>query len=273
MNISARTKTLLDRLPKNHPLSASMKAAMTAALAAGEEFTAHKSQLSRDARMTPLGRSEALRAALTDKFGKALARAAQPVVKARKEIKARRDAMKVKAIDPTNSVAELRRMEMRTYLCSLDLIERQSLALTTESQLVLESIVTAEVPGLAGFGGRELAPVIPQIQQRYFEVTFADEIKALDEMETVVGEAEAAIAIARNDMQTAVDLHPYEFNELMKPVETIRPWITKDGLQVCEPLPNGKASYRPATEADLAFGVQYENLAAWQAAQGFADAA
>jgi hypothetical protein len=34
MNVSPRTKTLLDRLPKDHPLTPSMKAAMVSAAAA-----------------------------------------------------------------------------------------------------------------------------------------------------------------------------------------------------------------------------------------------
>jgi hypothetical protein len=65
-----------------------------------------------------------------------LARAKQPVVKARKEIKARRDALVIKAVDPTNIAAALERQEIRQWLRSLDLSARQAVALTTQDRLL-----------------------------------------------------------------------------------------------------------------------------------------
>jgi hypothetical protein len=63
MNISPRTKTLLDRLP-DHPLTPSMRTAMIAAAAASEGFAGHKIALGSDRRMTPLGQRQALHDAL-----------------------------------------------------------------------------------------------------------------------------------------------------------------------------------------------------------------
>jgi hypothetical protein len=269
MNISPRTKTLIDLLPKGHRLTPSMRDAIIAASAAGEQFGGRKIALQSDARMSALGRQQALNLSLTTNHGPALVRAGASVRKARAEHKARYAALKVKPIDTTNSVAELRRMEMRTYLCSLDLMERQSFALTTESQLVLESILTAEVPGLAGFG-TQLAQFLPQVEQRYREVVYPNELAELAALDDVIKPAEQAYHIARNEMRSTVDMHPHDFDELMKPVETIKPWLVDDDKQVCEIGSDGKPSYRKATETDRANGVRYDNFEAYQAAQGIA---
>lgn len=68
-------------------------------------------------------------------------------------------------------------------------------------------------------------------------------------------------------------MHPHDFETLMRSIETHRPWLTSDSTQVVEVGADGKASYRKANEEDIANGVRYENFAAWQAAQGLAEAA
>jgi hypothetical protein len=269
MNVSARTKTIIDLVPKGHRLTQPMIDAIIAASAAGEQFGGRKIALASDARMSALGRQQALNLSLTTNHGPALVRAGASVRKARAEHKAGYAALKVKPIDTTNSVAELRRMEMRTYLCSLDLIERQSFALTTESQLVLESILTAEVPGLAGFG-TQLAQFLPQVEQRYREVVYPNELAELEAMDAVIAPAEQAIHISRNEMRSTVDMHQYDFDQLMRPVETIKPWLVDDDKQVCEIDATGKPTYRAANETDRANGVRYDNFEAYQAAQGIA---
>jgi hypothetical protein len=270
MNISARTKTIIDLLPKNHPLTPSMRDAIIAASAAGEQFGGRKIALASDARMSALGRQHELNLSLTTNHGPALVRAGASVRKARAEHKAGYAALKVKPID-TNSVAELRRMEMRTYLCSLDLVERQSFALTTESQLVLESILTAEVPGLAGFG-TQLAQFLPQVEQRYREVVYPNELAELEAMDAVITPAEQAIHISRNEMRSTVGLHQHDFDQLMRPVETIKPWLTSDRKQIIQIDAAGRATYTPASQSERDNGVVY-NSDEHKAAQGLADAA
>jgi hypothetical protein len=285
MAISARTQTLLDRLPKDHPLTPAMEAAMVAAAAASEGFAGHKIALASDKRMTPLGQRQALQAALTGNHGKQWARANASVLRERKKITARRDALVVQAVDPANLAAALERQEIRAWFRSLDLGVRQSIALASKDRRILEALCSAP-PELSGIAGPKAAA---EIEDRYLELTYGDELSAIAAADAVVAEAEASMHIQRNELRSVLAVaevestdkegvtrrelvsvanNPRAFDELMRPLETIRPWITKDGLQVCEPLPNGKASYRAATEADLAFGVQYENLAAWQAAQG-----
>jgi hypothetical protein len=268
MNISARTKTLLDRLP-DHPLSASMRTAMIAAAAASEGFAGHKIALESDGRMTPLGKSHALKEALTGNHGKAWARANASVLKARKEITARRDALVIKAVDKTDLAGALERQEIRQWFRSLDLGVRQPIALATKDRRVLEALVTAP-PELSGIAGASAAS---EIEARYLELTYADELESISAADAVVAEAEAAMHVSRNELRSTidVDMHPRDFDEIMKPVETIRPWIVGDsGIeQVVEVGADGKtATYRKATEADVAFGVRYKNLEEYKRAQG-----
>jgi hypothetical protein len=270
MNVSPRTQTLLDRLPKDHPLSPSMRSAMIAAAAASEGFAGHKIALASDGRMTELGQRQALRDALTANHGKAWARANASVLKERKKITARRDALVIKAVDKTDLAAALERQEIRAWVRQLDLGVRQSVVLATKDRRILEAMLTAP-PELSGIAGSSAAS---EIEARYLELTYPDELAAIEAMDGVVAEAEAALAVARNDLASVVDhLHPHEFDTLLKGIDVGRPWLIDGRRQVCETGADGKPHYRKANETDLADGVEYENFAAYKAAQGLADAA
>jgi uncharacterized coiled-coil protein SlyX len=265
MNISPRTKTLLDRLP-NHPLAPAMRTAMIDALAAGEAFADYKNTLAKDGRMTELGKQQALREVLTTTFGKQLAKAKAPIAKARAEIQSRHAALTVKAVDPSNLAAALERQEIRQWVRSLDIGVRQSVVLATKDVRILDALLSAP-PELSGIANPKAAS---EIEDRYIELTYPSELAAIETLDSVVAEAETAVAIARNEMRSLVDMHAHDFDELMRPVETHRPWLTSDRKQVVEIDAAGKASYRPANETDLANGVQYKDLADFQAAQGLA---
>jgi hypothetical protein len=254
MSVSPRTQLLIDRVSKDHPLSPSMKAAMIAALAASEGFAGHKIALASDRRMTPLGQRQALRDALTGNHGKAWARAKAPVTKARKEITARRDALVVKAVDPANLAAALERQEIRAWVRQLDPGVRQSVVLGTKDRRILEAMLTAppELSGIAGAGAAL------EIENRYIELTYPDELTAIEAMDAVVSEAEAGLAVARNDMQAVVDhLHPHEFGKLVQSLEVAGPWLTVDRKQVIEIGADGFAKYRPASADDVNNGRVY----------------
>jgi hypothetical protein len=272
MNISPRTKTLLDRLPKDHPLSPSMRDAMTAALAASEGFSGHAIALASDGRSTPRGQREKLQESLTQNHGKQWARANASVLKERKAIEAERAELVIKPVDPSNFVAALERQEIRAWVRTLDLGVRQSIVLATKDRRILESVVSAP-PELSGFAGD--AAFASKVEDRYIELTYPDKLASIEAKNAVVSEAEASMDIARNELRATLDsnMHPRDFDTLMAPVETIRPWLTKDRKQVVEVDGTGRASYRLATETDLADGVEYENFEAFKAAQGLADAA
>jgi hypothetical protein len=271
MNVSPRTATLLARLP-DHPLSASMRTAMIAAAAASEGFVGHKIALESDGRMTPRGQQDALRESLAQNHGKQWARANASVVKARKEIEAERAALVIKPVDPSNFAAALERQEIRAWVRQLDLGVRQSVVLATKDRRILEAVVSAP-PELSGFAGD--AAFASKIEAHYFELVFPDQLAAIEAKNDVVSVAEAAMHVQRNELRATVnvDMHPRDFDALMKPVETIRPWLIDNRTQVCEVGADGKPSYRQANESDLAFGVEYKNYDEYKAAQGLADAA
>jgi hypothetical protein len=253
MNVSKRTQTLIDRLPKGHPLSATMRDAMIAALAASEGFGGHKIALQSDDRMTPKGRSQALRDSLVQNHGKQWARAKAAVAKARKEIEARRAALVIKAVDPTNVVAALERQEIRSWLRTLDIGARQSVALTTDDRRILEAMVTAP-PELSNIVAGALAA---KIEQRYIELTYPDELASIEKMDAVVTVAEQARHIARNEMAGIYGAHPIEFDKLMQLLEVDRPVLTSDRKQIIEIDAAGKATYRLASQSDIDNGVVF----------------
>jgi hypothetical protein len=254
MNISHRTQTLIDRVPKNHPLSSSMTAAMVAALAAGEQFAGHKIALQSDDRMTAKGRSQALRDALTGNHGKQWAKAKAAVARARKEIEAERAALVIKPVDPANVAAALERQEIRAWVRTLDLGVRQSIVLATKDRRILEAVVSAP-PELSGFAGD--AALASKIEDRYIELTYPDKLASIEAKNDVVSEAEAGVGIAYNELRSTIDLHVHDFSELMKPLEVDRPVLTSDKTQIIEIDAAGKATYRPASQSDIDNGVVY----------------
>jgi sulfur carrier protein ThiS len=287
MNVSHRTQTLLDRLPTGHPLAPAMRDAMIAALAAAEGFSGHKIALASDRRMTPLGRRQALQEALTANHGKAWARAAAAVQKQRKEITARRDALVIKEVGQSYAAVH-GRWEIRQWLLSLDESARQAVAQATNDVRLLEAMLTAP-PQLSGVN---LPALAGKIEQRYREVTYPAELAAIALDDSVVSEAETACTIARNELRSVLDAvevvesvdgvtrhellsvadNPHAFDALMKPVETVRPWLMDDGKQVCEIGADGKPSYRLATAADREIGFKgsYDE---YKALAGLANAA
>jgi hypothetical protein len=253
MPISPRTQSLVNRLP-DHPLSASMKDAMIAALAASEQFSGHKIGLASDRRMTELGKSQALKDELTNRFGKQLARAKAVVTKARAEIDAERAALVIKPVDKTDIAAALERQEIRAWIRQLDLGVRQSVVLATKDVRILEAVTSAP-PELSGFAGD--AAFASKVEDRYIELTYPDKLADIEAKSGVVAEAEASMHISRNDMRATVDMHQRDFDALMKPVEVIRPVLTSDRKQLIEIDAAGRASYRPASQSDIDNGIVF----------------
>lgn len=264
MNVSERTQSLLDRVP-NHPSAAMAKRAMTDALAAAEAFAAHKARMATEGKLTSMGQKEELRQALSGEFGKAVARARDPIAKAQKDLKARRERLVIKSVDPSNLAAALERQEIRG---SLDMNARQSIALTTNDRRVLDAMVTAP-PELSGFTGN-LAQVAEQVEARYLELTYGNEIAEIEATEAVLAEADAALQIARNDLMFAAEIEHRDFETVMRPIENGlgRPWLKREGARVVVVNP-GESSYPDATPHDLATGVYYESGKEFLAANGF----
>jgi hypothetical protein len=278
MSISERTKHILDgidsRIP-DHPLKATVKNSIINALSAAEKFAAKKAELERSETLTPRGRHQALLDSLVNQYGKDLVRARAPIAKARKEIESRRSALVIKEADPANLAAALERQEIRTWLRSLDLGQRQTMLATTTDRRILEAALAAP-PELSGIAGN-LAHLADQIEERFVEMIHGPEIASIKFTEALLDEGEAGLGVARVLTQGVTELNDREFESLMRPVE-IRPWLMRspgdDAVRVVEVSPDGKsATYRRADENDIANGVYYRSNAEYFAAQGMADRA
>jgi hypothetical protein len=281
MNISPRTQTLLDRLPKNHRLTPTMRGVIVGVSAANERFADYKNTLSKDALKTELGRAQALREAFTKTFGKDLIRHREPMTKARAEHTARKSALTIKDVDVAgvDSLAkqtqvlidESRRQETRKYLLGLEPTLRIAKAMTGDKR-ILDALMHV-APELSGFDGFP-RKIIDELEQRYLEITYPEKLAELDETDDVIAQGEAAVAIALNEMRSTVDVHPHDFDEMLLPIEVNRPWLMEDGKQVCEVDPaTGKPSYRLADDSDRENGVKYKSFEAYKAAQGLDRAA
>jgi hypothetical protein len=217
--------------------------------------------------MTPRGQRQALQEALVGNHGKAWARANATVVKARKQIAARDAALVIK--DPDQSYAGVHgRWEARQWLLSLEPSVRQAVAETTEDIRILEAMVTAP-PQLSGVN---LPASAAKIERRYKEVMYPAELAAIAADDAVVAVAEACMYVQRNELRSTLDnnMQPRDFDELMKPIEVDRPWLTSDRKQVVEINADGTASYHPASQAEIDDGVEYKNVDEYRAAQGLA---
>jgi hypothetical protein len=263
MNISPRTKTIIDLVPKGHRLTAAMIGVITDVSAAYEGFSGHRIAL--QSKMKPQALGEELSKSFTQNYGKQWARANSSVAKVRKEITARDAALVIK--DADQSYAGVHgRWEARQWLLSLEPSVRHAVAETTEDIRILESMVTAP-PQLSGVN---LPALAAKIERRYKEVMYPAELAAIAADSAVVVPAEQACHISRNEMRSTIDLHQIDFDALMKGIDVGRPWLIDDDRQVCETGVDGKPTYRPATENDRAFGVRYKNYDEYKAAQGIA---
>jgi hypothetical protein len=279
MNISPLTqKTFLDpfdRLP-DHPLKPKMRDAIIAARAASEQFSGRKIALTSDRRRTELGQRQALQEALTQNHGKAWARAKAPVTKARAGITAQSDALVVKPANPANAMGD---WEIRTWFNAKDIGAKLATALsTTDPEILHALLLKPELCGLKGLPpviiDRRPVPVIDHIKERYKEMVYPTELAAIAADDAVVAEAEAACGMAYNEMRSTLDAvvvevettdgvtrhellsvadNPRAFDDLMKPVEIIQPWLTSDKKQVIE-IVDDKASYRVASADEIENG-------------------
>ena len=282
--ISQRTQQILDRLERHnaHPLTPAIKDAVIQAHTAAEAFAAKKAELASSGTLTPRGQHQALRDSLVHDYGKALARSRDPIRKAQREIKTRREALKVAAVDRTDVVGALDRQEIRSWLRTLDEGALVSLARTTSDKRILTAMIQAP-PELSGLHKvKEAEYVAAEVERRYLEAQYPEELAALEDMQAVVDEGEAAIGVAQILMQSASELEDHQFEGLMRPIEQKigAPWLLKNTrglgadqveiIQVVEVGADGKGSYRDATATDIANGVYYSDFNAFKTAQGLA---
>lgn len=260
-----------------HPSAEKFKAAMVDALTAAEQFASRKSEIAKAGTLTEIGQRQALRDELAGKFGRAVARAADPVRKAQRELKARRAALVVKGTDKSDIAGALQGQEIRAWFRGLDPMARQTIALTTKDARILTALVSAP-PELSGFA--ELPEhVAGEVEQRYLKLTYGLEVAEIQAAEAVIAEADAAVQIARNDLQATADFDQRSFEAIMAPIEqgVGRPYLVNrprfDGAEitlVAVPAADGEFDTREASADDLANGVYYKDVSEFRVAQGLA---
>jgi hypothetical protein len=267
-----KTETFLERIRADHPNGPALRNAVVEMFGASERLAAKRAELVRSGKLTTQGLAQELSDALPAVVT-AQTRARAPIEKALAEIKSRRAALQIKPADPNNLAAAIERLGIQGYLSGLEPGARQALALTTKDRRILEAIVSAP-PELSGFVGT-LAPTFKQVEERYLEDTHRDELRSIDDLESVVEAAVAASQTARNDIQSVVGLNNRDFNAIAGPIEmkANAPWLVKmkgqeDLVLRVRPEKRGTAEFQTnATQEEIRDGVYFEDEAAYQAAR------
>lgn len=241
--------------------------AIEAVLDAAERFAARKSAITLSPTLTELGKTQALKEAVPA-FLKEFCVARRPIEKMAGELKARRAALVIKPLDRTDSVGAIERTETREWLRSLNLSDRRNIAMTTRDPQILEAMLAK--PEMSGFTGN-LAPMVDHARTRYLELTYGEEVRAIEATEAVLAEAAAAAQVAKDEIRRTSGENELTFNRLAEPIEKQfgAPWLLKNGdrVMVVEVGADGMANYRPAATDEIETGVFYKDAADFQAAR------
>jgi hypothetical protein len=234
-----------------------------------KRFSERKTAISLSPTLTSLGKTQALQDALPT-FLKELCQAQRPLKKIIGDLKARRlAALEIPEADRSDTATAIQDAEIRSWFSSLDLSQRESVALTTTDARILRAIVN--LPAVAGLSG-SLARLVDEVRQRHAEMTKGEEIAAIGAEEAIAAEVSAAAAVARGSIQTASGVPAHTFDILIKPIEEqhAAPWLVKNGDRppmVCEVGADGLASYRPASRDEIADGIYFPDAKAYAEAK------
>lgn len=260
----------LSRIPK-HPRAEPVYAAVAEFAKIANDFTAAKASLKSGDRLTARGVNDALNDALPG-YAARLAAARKPIDALAAEAKTRRAAMKVKEPDPANLAGAIQQQEIRSWLRSLEPIERARVLTATDDLRILEAALSAP-PNLSGIDQGEIAD---RVEAKYLQIAHAAGLAEVAELERLAAEATAAALTARGELQRTSELDERSFTAKVGPAQSkaALPWCRRDGdrMLVVEIDDSGRASYRPATEWEAKAGVEYANLAEYNAAIGKAAA-
>jgi hypothetical protein len=215
-----RNSQLLQRVGR-HPLRATLAKALDLA----EAFAGDVEYLSLDKNLSEQGRQNAmqskLRAAIRD-----LRDAKAPIVEMQKKLDAKRKAVAMPPIDPSDVVGFLRRQELRTALRATT--DRAQRAFLLQDPAFADAMLE-QPPVLSGLLPTEQFLVDATKKERLGSL-FAPQLAEIDSLESEIAEARAITDVARNDLQSSSGLDRRVFEELVKPVEAKQgaPWLKRD---------------------------------------------
>jgi hypothetical protein len=255
---------LLNRLP-THPRTAAIRASAEATLAVGERYAARRAEMAASGKFTESGVNTAMRDLLPVTL-RSLQTAKSPIAVLKREIEAKRAALRPADPDPANLAGAIQQMEIRTFLRSLNPIDRDALLLSTNDIRLLAAAVSAP-PELSGFSGN-YHETIDRIEVHHIELEFPADVAELRAMEALAAEADAIATVARGTLRDVAKLEPQNFEAEAKKVEAAV-WLIgpADKPQVCEVDANGTATYRAASDDEAASGVRYASIHEYHAAR------
>lgn len=255
---------LLARLP-SHPRSAAIRSSLESALGIASRLTARRAEMVASGQYTDAGVAAAISDLIPAQV-RALQVASAPVAKLKREVAAKREALRPADPDKTDLAGALQGGEIRTYFRSLAHPERHALSMKTDDLRLLEALVTAP-PELSGFSAND-RDVVEKVEARYIALRHPVEVAELEALDSLVAEAEAIIAVARHGIRTAAGMEQRQFEREAAKIEAAVWIVGEPGReQVCEPGPDGTASYRRATPDEVLIGVRYENVDAYRSAR------
>ena len=259
--ISANKGALLATIPSGNKL----RDAVSRMLDVAENFAAKALKIDGSKELTVLGKQEQVRAAAPDALS-AFADAYASVQSMRNDVDARWRAIKSTTYDPNNAAAAIERAEIRTYVRSLDPVNRVVLAETTPDRRILEAMLSAPAE-LSGLTGPNMEQAAERMARRYLTFLNASEVEALEQDEVVLEAADAVAIIARNDILQTAGISEAEAQTLTK---TSAPWLQKQGDIIVRVRPGEEPLYAPATPQEIASGHYFANFDAWARANGYA---
>lgn len=140
--------------------------------------------------------------------------AAEQVRRFRKEVEARRAAMKPFDHDPKDIVSEMRRQEVRSWLRTMTPDERTRAVRGASDPLIKEAALSVPV---------ELTGLLPStrddLTRELIEARYGDEIAAINELDEAVKTVERAVDGARDDVRESLGMVEHAFNAEFRDVE------------------------------------------------------
>lgn len=228
-----------------------------------DAFAARRKAIDGDGRLTDVGRLAAITEALEHDAAPALRIARQPLHDARAALDARRSKIALPSVDRNDTVGAIDMIFRRAFVRGLPEIERTKLLFSAEADPRLLDAVISDAPELSGIPRDRHAEIL----NRRLRQLHGKELDEIERDEAALAEAEAAAAVAMNDMKAAFGpgSDGRRFNQIMD--RKLTPWLVGEGSAISVVIlnPDGTADYRPASEAEIKIGRRFASVAEYQA--------
>lgn len=197
MNYGPRNATILSRLDRHaaHPSTAELRKAAENCFAVAQKFSNQRDEVAGDGRYSAEGKRAQL-AEVRTKSERLMQEARGPIDSAAKGVERLRAQIKPAPIDRTDAVAEMRRAELRTYMRSLKDTERMAKLLSPQPDPAILDAVLDAPAALSGVSDEHFALAREAREKQLY----GPQLRAIEALQAVVAEADAAASIARADL-------------------------------------------------------------------------